>query len=183
MDHKIVWFGATTVEAAEWLDKIRDTLIGPGATEFKGRFQDDEKTRFGGGHGSWRVGGAAHAQGFDPIQTRQAGQDLLAGDFAGIKAVITANGDVKTLEGPAKAIQRWALVFPTLFPAGSDKGDTKAAPAIWTRPGGLPEGRRWRFRPRARRSRPPPKPATRPRWPPRSRKSARRAAPATRIIA
>jgi cytochrome c556 len=23
-------------------------------------------------------------------------------------------------------------VFPTLFPAGTDKGDTKAAPAIWT---------------------------------------------------
>ena len=78
------------------------------------------------------VGGTVHAQGIDPIQTRQAGQDLLAGTFAGVKAVVTANGDVKTLEGPGKAIQRWALVFPTLFPAGSDKGDTKAAPAIWT---------------------------------------------------
>lgn len=43
-----------------------------------------------------------------------------------------AKGDVKTLEGPAKAIKRWALVFPTLFPAGSDKGSTKAAPTIWT---------------------------------------------------
>jgi cytochrome c556 len=78
------------------------------------------------------VGGTALAQGFDPIQTRQAGQDLLAGTFGGIKAVVTANGDVKTLEGPGKAIQRWALVFPTLFPAGSDKGNTKAAPTIWT---------------------------------------------------
>jgi cytochrome c556 len=78
------------------------------------------------------VGGTARAQGFDPIRTRQAGQDLLNATFAGIKAVITANGDVKTLEGPGKAIQRWALVFPTLFPAGSDKGDTKAAPTIWT---------------------------------------------------
>lgn len=78
------------------------------------------------------AGGATMAQTFDPIQTRKAGQDLVAGTAAGIKAVITANGDVKTLEGPAKAIQRWAMVFPTLFPAGSDKGDTKAAPAIWT---------------------------------------------------
>lgn len=78
------------------------------------------------------VGGAARAQEIDPIKTRQAGQDLVGGTFAGIKAVVTANGDVKTLEGPGKAIQRWALVFPTLFPAGSDKGDTKAAPAIWT---------------------------------------------------
>lgn len=78
------------------------------------------------------VAGGARAQSFDPIQTRQAGQDLLSADYAGIKAVITAKGDLKSLEGPAKAIQRWALVFPTLFPPGSDKGDTKAAPAIWT---------------------------------------------------
>jgi cytochrome c556 len=78
------------------------------------------------------VASAALADTFDPIKTRQAGQDVLAGTFAGVKAVITLKGDVKTLEGPGKAIQKWALVFPTLFPAGSDKGDTKAAPAIWT---------------------------------------------------
>lgn len=83
------------------------------------------------------LGGAALAATFDPIKTRQAGQDLVAGTFGGIKAVITLKGDVKTLEGPAKAIQRWALVFPTLFPPGSDKGDTKAAPAIWTDPAGF----------------------------------------------
>ncbi len=78
-------------------------------------------------------GGAALAQqAFDPIQTRKAGQDLVAGTLAGVKAVITLKGDVKTLENPGKAIQKWALVFPTLFPAGTDKGDTKAAPAIWT---------------------------------------------------
>src|ERR1700729_70243 len=78
------------------------------------------------------MGGIARADSFDPIVTRQAGLDLLAGNFAGIKAVITANGDVKTLEGPANAIKKWAAQFPTLFPAGSDKGTTKAAPAIWT---------------------------------------------------
>jgi cytochrome c556 len=78
------------------------------------------------------VGGAAQAQGIDPIQTRQTGLDLLAGTFAGIRAVVAANGDVKTLEGPGKAIKRWGMLFPTLFPAGSDKGETKAAPAIWS---------------------------------------------------
>ena len=78
------------------------------------------------------VAGVAQAQGFDPIKTRQAGLDLLAGTFAGVKAVVTANGDVKTLEGPGKAIQKWGAQFPTLFPAGSDKGETKAAPAIWS---------------------------------------------------
>jgi cytochrome c556 len=75
--------------------------------------------------------GVARAE-FDPIATRQAGLDLLAGNFAGIKAVITANGDVKTLEGPANAIKKWGAQFPTLFPAGSDKGNTKAGPTIWT---------------------------------------------------
>jgi cytochrome c556 len=78
------------------------------------------------------VGTVAHAEGIDPILTRQAGLDLLAGTFAGVKAVITANGDVKTLEGAGKAIQKWGGVFPTLFPAGSDTGNTKAAPTIWS---------------------------------------------------
>ena len=83
------------------------------------------------------MGGAALADGIDPIVTRQAGLDLLAGNFAGVKAVITAKGDLKTLEGPANAIRKWALQFPTLFPAGSDKGTTKAAPAIWSDPAGF----------------------------------------------
>jgi cytochrome c556 len=78
------------------------------------------------------IGGTAQADGIDPIVTRQAGLDLLAGTFAGVKAVITANGDVKSLEGAGTAIKKWAAQFPTLFPAGSDTGNTKAAPAIWS---------------------------------------------------
>jgi cytochrome c556 len=78
------------------------------------------------------AGGVARAEGFDPILTRQAGQDLVLGTVAGIKAVIAANGDVKTLEGPANAIRKWSIQFPTLFPAGSDKGNTKAAPTVWS---------------------------------------------------
>jgi cytochrome c556 len=77
--------------------------------------------------------GVAFAQGADPIETRQAGQDLLAGDFAGIRAVVAAKGDVKTLEGPAKAMARWIRQFPTQFPKGSEEGhNTKALPAIWS---------------------------------------------------
>jgi cytochrome c556 len=78
------------------------------------------------------VGGSALADGIDPIQTRQVGMDLVTGTLGGVKAVVTANGDVKTLESSGKAIQRWGKVLVTLFPAGSDKGETKAAPAIWT---------------------------------------------------
>jgi cytochrome c556 len=75
----------------------------------------------------------AHAEGLDVIMVRQAGQDLLLSDFAGIRAVVMLKGDVKTLQKPALAMARWMKVFPTMFPPGSDKGDnTHARPAIWT---------------------------------------------------
>jgi len=76
---------------------------------------------------------AAHAEGLDVIKIRQAGQDLVLGDFAGIRAVVMLKGDVKTLQKPALALARWMTDFPEMFPPGSDKGDnTKALPAIWT---------------------------------------------------
>src|SRR3954452_6976939 len=77
--------------------------------------------------------GIARAQSIDVIETRQAGQDLLAGTYAGIRAVVAAKGDVKTLENPAKYMARWLRQYPSLFPKGSDQGhDTKALPTIWT---------------------------------------------------
>jgi cytochrome c556 len=76
--------------------------------------------------------GIARADGIDPIATRQAAFDLNNGDFAYIRSVVAAKGDVKPLEVPAKAIAKWAAVIPTMFPAGSDKGETKALPAIWS---------------------------------------------------
>jgi cytochrome c556 len=77
------------------------------------------------------------AQEFNIIETRQAGQDLLSGDFAGIRAVVAAKGDVTKLEDPAKAMVRWMKQFPTTFPAGSDKGPTKALPPVWSDPAGF----------------------------------------------
>jgi cytochrome c556 len=77
--------------------------------------------------------GVANADGLDPIAIRQAGMSLQAGDFAFIRAVVAAKGDVKPLEGPAKAIAKWAAVIPTVFPKGSENGhDTKALPEIWS---------------------------------------------------
>jgi cytochrome c556 len=79
------------------------------------------------------LAGAAQAAGPDPIETRQAGQDLMAADFAGIRAVVAAKGDVKTLEKPADAMARWIRQFPSQFPPGSETGhDTKALPAVWS---------------------------------------------------
>jgi len=77
--------------------------------------------------------GAAKADEPDPIETRQAAQDLLSGDFAGIRAVVAAKGDVKTLENPAKAMARWMRQYTSQFPKGSEQGhNTKALPAVWS---------------------------------------------------
>jgi cytochrome c556 len=79
------------------------------------------------------IGGVAQAaDGIDPVEVRQTAMDLEAGTVAGIKAVLAANGDVRTLEFPGKAIQRWGKTTLTLFPPGSDTGASKASPAIWS---------------------------------------------------
>jgi len=83
--------------------------------------------------------GVARAQepAFNIIETRQAGQDLLAGTFTGINEGVKHQVEVKTFANPAAALARWMKQFPTTFPPGSDHGNnTKALPAIWSdRPG------------------------------------------------
>ncbi len=75
----------------------------------------------------------ARADGADPIETRQAGQDLVIGNYILMRAVVAAKGDVKTLANPARAIARWMRQFPTQFPKGSEQGhDTRALPAVWS---------------------------------------------------
>ena len=82
--------------------------------------------------------GTAQAAGYDPIETRQAGQDLLAGTFNGIKALVASKGDMKTVENSAKSMARWIKQFPSQFPKGSEEGhNTKALPVIWTDPAGF----------------------------------------------
>lgn len=80
------------------------------------------------------VPGVAQAQsGPNIIEVRQVGMALLAGDFAGIRAVAAAKGDVKTLENPAKAIGRFAAIMPSLFPQGTAAGNnTKALPEVFS---------------------------------------------------
>jgi cytochrome c556 len=79
--------------------------------------------------------GTAGAAVYDPIETRQAGQDLLRDTFAGIKVIVATKGDVTKIEAPAKAMARWITQFPTQFPKGSDQGhNTKALPAVWSEP-------------------------------------------------
>jgi cytochrome c556 len=76
--------------------------------------------------------GVARADGPDLIAVRQAGMSLQAGDFAFIRSVVAAKGDVKPLEAPAKAIAKWAAVIPSVFAKGTDKGETKALAEVWS---------------------------------------------------
>jgi cytochrome c556 len=78
---------------------------------------------------------AARADGLDPIAVRQAIMSLQNGDFAFIRSVVAAKGDVKPLEVPAKAIAKSTTLVPMLFPKGSEKGgETKALAEIWSDP-------------------------------------------------
>ena len=86
--------------------------------------------------------GIARADEMNVILLRQAGQDLLAGTFGGIRAVVAAKGDVKTLAQPATAMGKWMRVFPSTFPAGSDKGHQhQGAAGDLDRYAWIPEGR------------------------------------------
>ena len=80
----------------------------------------------------------AQSQSFDPIVTRQNGQDLVFAVTSDMKRAVKTNEDVKPFADGAKAISQWALQFPTLFPPGSDKGhDTKALQTVWSDRGGF----------------------------------------------
>ena len=79
------------------------------------------------GAGAW-----AAAPGFNPIKTRQAGQDMVFGSFVGMRQAVIHKLPVKPYTATAMGIAHWMAQYPTLFPAGSDHGDnTKALPAIW----------------------------------------------------
>ena len=83
--------------------------------------------------GAVLISGVAVAQELDIIEVRQVGMDLQAGTYTGIRAVVGAKGDLKSLEKPARALERWGKDIPMVFPAGTEKGhNTKALPKIWS---------------------------------------------------
>ena len=78
------------------------------------------------------LGGTALAQG-DVIAERRAGLKRMGGHMEAMKPVVEAKGDVKALEPRIDDMIAWFGGLPTLFPAGSGTGDTKALPALWER--------------------------------------------------
>lgn len=72
------------------------------------------------------------------IETRQAGQDVVYGVVADMKAAVAAKADPKQYADAAMALSRWFKNFAALFPAGTESGhDTKAKPEIWSDPAGF----------------------------------------------
>jgi cytochrome c556 len=79
------------------------------------------------------VGGAtlALAQG-DVIKQRKDNRQAVRQAMGAIKGVIDAKGPTAGAVPHAAKLKELEMAFVKLFPAGSDKGETKALPVIWT---------------------------------------------------
>lgn len=86
------------------------------------------------------VAGTALAQGGamgDVIAQRRAGLKRMGGHMDAMKAVVDSGGDVRPLAERVDDMIAWYRQMPGLFPPGSDHGDTKALPAIWSNRSGF----------------------------------------------
>lgn len=78
------------------------------------------------------VANGALAQGGDVIAQRRAGLKRMGEHMEAMKPVAEARGDVRALAPRFDDMIAWYRQMPTLFPPGSDQGDTKALPAVWS---------------------------------------------------
>jgi len=79
------------------------------------------------------VGGAtiALAQA-DVIKERQENRKQTAATMRAIKGIIDAKGPTTGAVEQAAKLKTLEAAFVKMFPAGSDKGETKALPTVWT---------------------------------------------------
>lgn len=79
------------------------------------------------------VGGAtiAMAQG-DIIAQRKENRKQTAAAMRAIKGIIDAKGPTAGAVEQAGKLKTLEIAFVKMFPAGSDKGETRALPAVWT---------------------------------------------------
>jgi cytochrome c556 len=77
------------------------------------------------------LAGTAFAQG-DVIAERRAGLKRMGEHMQAMKAVVDNRGDVRPLAATVDEMIAWYQSLPGRFPPGSDRGDTRALPAIWT---------------------------------------------------
>ena len=78
------------------------------------------------------VSQAQNAAANDPISARKALMKSNGDAMKAIKAAVDANGPAATVAAEAAKVAANSKAAAIHFVPGSDKGDTKAAPAIWT---------------------------------------------------
>ena len=79
------------------------------------------------------VAGLSQAQ-TDVIKQRQADMKANGASMKAINGILEANGPAADVAAEATKIHEKAMELATLFPAGSDQGDTKAKPEVWQNP-------------------------------------------------
>ena len=68
----------------------------------------------------------------DVIKARQENRKATGPEMRAIKAIVDAKGDVRGIAPHAAKLKELELAFDKMFPAGSDKGETKALPTVWS---------------------------------------------------
>jgi cytochrome c556 len=68
----------------------------------------------------------------DPFKVRKEGFEASKKSFGAIKKILEEGGDLSGAATPSQSLNAFAKQIPALFPAGSDKGETKAKAAIWS---------------------------------------------------
>jgi cytochrome c556 len=81
--------------------------------------------------GAATLAGPALAQG-DVIAERRAGLKRMGEHMQAMKGVVDSRGDVRPLAATVDDMIAWYRTLPDRFPPGSDRGDTRALPALWT---------------------------------------------------
>jgi cytochrome c556 len=68
----------------------------------------------------------------DPLKVRKEGFDANKKAMDAIKKILEEGGDLSGIAAHAQSLNAFSKQVPALFPVGSDKGETKAKPAVWT---------------------------------------------------
>lgn len=76
--------------------------------------------------------GAGNAGAGDAIAERKAGLKRMAGHMEAIKGIVDGGGAVAPVAERAQEMTRFFEGFPALFPPGSDQGETRARPEVWS---------------------------------------------------
>lgn len=66
------------------------------------------------------------------VAARQASFALSAATFGAMKGAIDRGETARSQLFAARALAKWAAALPSMFPAGTGEGATRAKPEIWT---------------------------------------------------